>query len=184
MATRGPVAAAPQQAPQKPPEVSLTISGGPGTAAHFAVPDFIAIGGDADAVAAGKTIGQVLWDDLNFEREYDMIPRDTYASIPAARSATDVPFDRWRELGADGLVIGTVQNTGAGMRVEVRLYQVATGKVAFAKQYEQAAQRIPSLLSLDQSFILVWPQVVAIVALTVACFAIAYVRFMRQEVRA
>ncbi len=50
--------------------------------------------------------------------------------------------------------------------------------------YEQAQQRIPSLLSLDQSFILVWPQVVALVALTVACFAIAYVRFMRQEVRA
>ncbi|HEU4919045.1 MAG TPA: hypothetical protein VFT20_04850, partial [Candidatus Limnocylindrales bacterium] len=50
--------------------------------------------------------------------------------------------------------------------------------------YEQAAQRIPSLLSLDQSFILVWPQVVALVAITVACFALAYVRFMRQEVRA
>ena len=50
--------------------------------------------------------------------------------------------------------------------------------------YEQAQQRIPSLLSLDQSFILVWPQVVALVALTVACFALAYVTFMRQEVRA
>jgi len=50
--------------------------------------------------------------------------------------------------------------------------------------YEQAQQRIPSLLSLDQSFILVWPQVVALVALTVACFAVAYVMFMRQEVRA
>jgi ABC-2 type transport system permease protein len=50
--------------------------------------------------------------------------------------------------------------------------------------YEQAAQRIPSLLSLDQSFILVWPQVVAIVAMTVLFFAIAYVQFMRQEVRA
>ena len=51
-------------------------------------------------------------------------------------------------------------------------------------EYEQAAQRIPSLLSLDQSFLLVWPQVVALVALTVACFALAYVVFMRQEVRA
>ncbi len=50
--------------------------------------------------------------------------------------------------------------------------------------YQQAQERIPSLLSLDQSFVLVWPQVVALVALTVACFAIAYVRFMRQEVRA
>jgi ABC-2 type transport system permease protein len=50
--------------------------------------------------------------------------------------------------------------------------------------YQQASQRIPSLLSLDQSFILVWPEVVALVALTVACFAAAYVLFMRQEVRA
>jgi ABC-2 type transport system permease protein len=49
---------------------------------------------------------------------------------------------------------------------------------------EQAQQRIPSLLSLDQSFILVWPQVVGLTAMTVACFALAYVLFMRQEVRA
>ena len=51
-------------------------------------------------------------------------------------------------------------------------------------QYAQAQQRIPSLFSLDQSFILIWPQVVGLVALTVACFAVAYVLFMRQEVRA
>ena len=50
--------------------------------------------------------------------------------------------------------------------------------------YQQAQQRIPSLLSLDQSFILVWPQVVGLVAMMVACFALAYVLFMRQEVRA
>lgn len=50
--------------------------------------------------------------------------------------------------------------------------------------YEQASQRIPSLLSLDQSFLLVWPQVVTLVAVTVALFALAYVQFMRQEVRA
>lgn len=50
--------------------------------------------------------------------------------------------------------------------------------------YEQASQRIPSLLSLDQSFILIWPQVVGLVAITVALFALAYVQFMRQEVRA
>ena len=48
----------------------------------------------------------------------------------------------------------------------------------------QAQQQIPSIPSLDQSFILIWPQVVALVAVTVAFFAIAYVRFMRQEVRA
>jgi ABC-2 type transport system permease protein len=51
-------------------------------------------------------------------------------------------------------------------------------------QYDQAQQRIASLFSLDQSFLLVWPQIVALVFLMVACFALAYVLFMRQEVRA
>ena len=51
-------------------------------------------------------------------------------------------------------------------------------------QVQQAQQQIPTLLSLDQSLLLVWPQVVALVALAVVCFAGAYVAFMRQEVRA
>ena len=48
----------------------------------------------------------------------------------------------------------------------------------------QAQQQIPTLLSLDQSLLLVWPHVVALFALTALCFALAYVQFMRQEVRA
>lgn len=51
-------------------------------------------------------------------------------------------------------------------------------------QVQQAQQQIPTLFSLDQSLLLVWPQVVALVALAVVCFAAAYVAFMRQEVRA
>jgi ABC-2 type transport system permease protein len=50
--------------------------------------------------------------------------------------------------------------------------------------YEQAGQTIPSLQSFDQSILLVWPHMVTMVALAVLCFAIAYIRFMRQEVRA
>jgi ABC-2 type transport system permease protein len=59
-----------------------------------------------------------------------------------------------------------------------------TATPATVGQTIQLDQQIPSLLSLDQSFIIVWPQVVALVAMTVACFAVAYVLFMRQEVRA
>jgi ABC-2 type transport system permease protein len=43
---------------------------------------------------------------------------------------------------------------------------------------------IPTALPLTQSLLLVWIQVVAIVALTVISFAAAYILFMRQEVRA
>jgi ABC-2 type transport system permease protein len=48
----------------------------------------------------------------------------------------------------------------------------------------QAQQQIPTQLSLDQSLLLAWPQVVILVALTIFCFAAAYVAFLRQEVRA
>ena len=60
----------------------------------------------------------------------------------------------------------------------------ATSTPATLGQLTQAQQQIPTLLSMDQSLLLVWPHVVVLVALTVICFAIAYVRFMRQEVRA
>ncbi|HUG31102.1 MAG TPA: ABC transporter permease [Candidatus Limnocylindria bacterium] len=51
-------------------------------------------------------------------------------------------------------------------------------------QYAQYQQQIGSLFSLDQSVLLVWPHVVVLFALTIGCFALAYARFMRQEVRA
>jgi ABC-2 type transport system permease protein len=38
-------------------------------------------------------------------------------------------------------------------------------------------------LSLGQSLTIAWPQFIAIIALTVICFAISYVLFMRQEIR-
>ena len=56
-----------------------------------------------------------------------------------------------------------------------------TSTLLLAAQLDRA---IASVLPLDQSLLLVWVQVVAIGALTVVCFAIAYVLFMRQEVRA
>jgi ABC-2 type transport system permease protein len=39
-------------------------------------------------------------------------------------------------------------------------------------------------LPLSQSLLIVWPHLTALVALTVVCFAISYVAFLRQEIRA
>ncbi|MEX1125267.1 MAG: ABC transporter permease subunit [Acidimicrobiia bacterium] len=49
---------------------------------------------------------------------------------------------------------------------------------------DQIDRAIVSELSFTQSVLLVWPQLVAMLAITVSLFAIAYVKFMRQEVRA
>jgi ABC-2 type transport system permease protein len=51
-------------------------------------------------------------------------------------------------------------------------------------QYVSSQEVLPTLLGLDQSILLIWPQVVVLVGLTVAIFALAYVLFLRQEVRA
>ena len=48
----------------------------------------------------------------------------------------------------------------------------------------QAAQQISSVLAFDKSLQIVIPQIVLLFGLTVVCFVIAYIRFMRQEVRA
>lgn len=48
---------------------------------------------------------------------------------------------------------------------------------------EQTIGAIPSLLPLDQSLLLVWPQIVGLIAATMLCFAISYVLFMKQEIR-
>jgi TolB protein len=125
--------------PQQQSDIQLTISGEPGTPPKYAVPDFITLSGDAESRAAAKTIGEVLWADLDFEREFYMIPRDTYGSIPAARSVTDVPFDRWRELGTDGLVVGSVQKEGTGLKIQVRLFNVRSRQQVFAREYTGSA---------------------------------------------
>ncbi|MBI2854449.1 MAG: ABC transporter permease [Chloroflexi bacterium] len=42
---------------------------------------------------------------------------------------------------------------------------------------------VPGPLPLAQSLLLVWPQIVTMIGLMLACFAISYASFMRQEIR-
>lgn len=130
------IAQDPQPPPQQTDVVTTRISGGdPTLPPRFAVPDFIAAGGDAQVQAAARLIGQVLWDDLNYEREFYLISRDTYKTIPQPPSFDRVPLDRWKELGADGLIVGAVRREGANLIVQVKLVEVNSGRTAFAKEY-------------------------------------------------
>ncbi len=40
-----------------------------------------------------------------------------------------------------------------------------------------------SILSIGQSLLTAWPYLVSLIALTVVCFAISYIKFMREEIR-
>ena len=125
-------------APQQPKDLALVISGDSGGAPHYAVPEFVALTPNAAPIA--QMLAQVLWDDLNFEREFDMIPRDVYKSIPVARSVEQVPFASWREIGADGVFFGSVEQKGNDVIVQVRLFNVRTRTQAFGQEYTIAAR--------------------------------------------
>ena len=131
-----------QNPPAQPPAqqadtVTTRIGGGdPNLPPKYAVPDFIAPGGDAKMQAIAKQLGEVLWDDLNFEREFYLISRDTYRTIPAATSLDQVPLARWKELGTEGLVVGSVRAEGANLVVQVRLLDVNSGIAAFSREYK------------------------------------------------
>jgi ABC-2 type transport system permease protein len=76
----------------------------------------------------------------------------------------------------------------------VRLYQEAISVILVpgARTLGQTIQilgsggyrLIPNPLSLGQSLLLVWPHMVSLIALTAVCFAVSYIKFMREEIRA
>jgi TolB protein len=117
----------------QPSEIELSISGDSGTPPRFAVPIFVAASPHTADMA--KVLSQTLWEDLAFEHEFYLIPRDTYASIPPVQNARQLPFAAWRELGADGVVFGSVEQVGDTLRVEVRLFNTRTRQSVFSKEY-------------------------------------------------
>ena len=87
-------APAPQQPAAPATEISVVIRGDIGAPPHYAVPDFVALTNEKETQDAARLIAQVLWTDLSFEREYDMIPRDTYGTIEQSGASDTIAFDR------------------------------------------------------------------------------------------
>jgi TolB protein len=141
------VAQTPQQPPAQPPQTdqpeavrtTLTADGSP---PKLAVPEFIPLSKEPEVVAAAKTIGDVLWDDLAFEKEFYMLPRDILRTVPRPATAEQVAIDRWKELGADAVVVGTVRKSADGIIVEARLIKVADATLAVGKQYSGSLRSV------------------------------------------
>jgi TolB protein len=126
----------PSAPPPQQSEIKTVITGsGGGSAPKLAIAGFIPLSSDGETVAAAKTIADVLYDDIAYEREYYMIAKDTIATVPKPASIDAVPLDRWKELNADGVIVGSVRKAASGIVVQVRLIKVATGQSAFGKEY-------------------------------------------------
>jgi len=135
----GLAAVAAQSPQQQPSDIATTINGDSGAPPRFAVPAFLALSSDAETVAAAKTITDVLWNDLNYEHEFTFIGRDVYATIPPAKSIDDLPFDRWREINADGVVAGSVQKSGNQFLIRYRLFDIRSRRAVLGAEYSGSA---------------------------------------------
>jgi TolB protein len=120
---------------QQPTEVTVPIVGAGGLPPKMAIAGFIPLTNDGETTAAAKTITDVLFDDLKFEREFYMIAQDAAATVPRPTSTDDVHLDRWRELNANGVIVGSVAKTANGVSVQVKVIDVTTGRTSIGKEY-------------------------------------------------
>jgi TolB protein len=131
-----------QQTVQQPEAIKAVIGSDLTGPPKLAVPEFIPLTKDPEVISAAKTIGDVLWDDFAFEKEFYMIPRDILRTVPRPVNVDQVLIDRWKELNANGLVIGTVTKGADGIIVEARLINVASGSMILGKQYSGSMRSI------------------------------------------
>ncbi len=123
--------------------VDLVIRDRVGAQARLAIPNCLALTTDTETVAASETIAEVLGNDIDFEREFRLIPRDTYASVPTGRSLDDLPLEAWSELGANVVLSCTVERISEDqLRFMARLFNVAARSSLFGVEYSGSVSNI------------------------------------------
>jgi TolB protein len=117
-------------------DVTIVLSN-PAYHPRLGLPDFVVPSGDPELAAAMKTVADVLWNDLDFEREYYLIPRASSAAIPVS-PASALPFPQWTEIGADFVLAGSATRHGSEVAIELRMIAVRgdqQGHQAFGARY-------------------------------------------------
>jgi len=86
-------------------------------------------------------------------------------------------FPSFVQLGQAGLKIVQVSPVALFWQVTMLIL------VPTARSLGGGLLMTPSALPLSQSLLGVWPHLVSLILLTVVCFAISYIKFMREEIR-
>jgi TolB protein len=101
----------------------------------IAVPDLRA-GPGADALRpTGVLITKTIRDDLDLSAVFRVLDPRSFIDTDGVVIST-VKFDDWLNVGADGLVKGTLKADGADMAIEIHAYEVASQREGFTKSYK------------------------------------------------
>lgn len=86
-----------------------------------------------DAAAVADELHRVLWDDLHHSMVFELIPRERYPG--AGRPSDDPQWAVWQATGAEALLFGTVRSLDGEILVELRLYDVESGRQVVGRRY-------------------------------------------------
>jgi ABC-2 type transport system permease protein len=137
------------------------------------------------SIATSALAAVALWIFLSF-----------FVSLGASVLAdTAVPVDRQEEASAETVMKNVRIKEGVSLFSPMVLYTKASATiidpmrkttrslVLLGPMEQLSAARFQNPLSLGQSLVVVYPYMVALVAVTLLCFAISYTVFMVQEIR-
>lgn len=89
---------------------------------------------DGDSLA--KKLPDIIRNDLNLSSYFNVIPPPLYPEKKNDDLLSDKPdFAKWRAVGANALIKGSVFKDGGRVTVQLRLYDTQTGEMQLAKQY-------------------------------------------------
>ncbi len=115
-------------------EVTGDIFGDVVVREKIAAPDFKLSAEGRSYSEAWRTINEVLRSDLQNSGYFETLSQDRVRLI---RSPHDGPidFEEWGSIEAQHLIVGEVKDQDGAMRLEVRLYEIASRQAIIAKAY-------------------------------------------------
>lgn len=121
--------------------VYIDINSPSGVRIPVAVPDLLAE--NREAAEFALNIPSVIASDLGISSIFDLINKDAYLETIREKSFDEggISFSDWKMIGADSLVMGKVRVEGNYLRVEMRLYDIATGELLTGRKYTGPKKR-------------------------------------------
>lgn len=117
-------------------QITVDITGGAVGALPLAVVPF-------QGSNAPEDLAAIIRDDLRRTGLFKPLPSEDFLARPASMS--EVQFQNWRALGADNLVVGSIQQSGGKYQVRFELLDVYGGSRLVGKRYTAGGNSLRTL---------------------------------------
>lgn len=111
----------------------ITVSGAQFKPFPVAVPELVLTGGDVKAGAGvARDLLNLLRTDVDMARFFELVPVQTYLSVATENMQSPV-YSNWQNVGASGLVRGSLQTDGKKLSMVLRFFDVNASKEALSR---------------------------------------------------